>query len=144
VNHAPGIRQVIALGGDGDRYAAFGYRYDREDPTHSNDPSQAFAYDGHEVGAEVGWSFPAAIRTQLSYAFRRELYDSESRTPTGAGTAVAPLRQDSEHLLVFLASKALTDQVRVTCAYYGDFNGSTQDLFEYTRHIGSVGLEVRF
>ena len=143
-NHAPGLRQVVELG-DPDRYFAFGYRFDRDDPKHSDVDSESFGYDGHEVGAEIGWLFPADVRALATYAFRRELYNSQSERPASVVLPRLPQRQDSEHLIVVVASKQLTEHVKATCAYYGDINDSNQEvLFQYDRHIGSVGLEVAF
>ncbi len=131
-NHAPGIAEVIELDGP-NRYVAFGYRYDREDPTRADDISKAFGYDGHEVSVGVGWILPGEIVSDTSYAFRRELYDPQSNH-----------RQDNEHRIIAILYRNITEYMRLTCSYFGTINDSNKDLFQYNRHIGSIGVELRY
>jgi hypothetical protein len=132
VNHSPGIRHVFNLG-DWNRFVTVGYRYDRENPDGSSESAKAFGYDGHEVSAGLGWTFPADIWADASYAYRREIYDSDSGG-----------RRDNEHLIVVGLGKELTEWLLVRFSYFGTINDSNQDIFQYDRNIVSTSLEVRY
>jgi hypothetical protein len=130
-NHAATITQAFYLDGP-ERLAWIGYRFDRQDAAHAQ--GDVFAYDGHQVEAGLGWLFPAvALETTLVYHYRHEGYDSASGD-----------RHDDEHELVFTAEKAFTEHLSARIGYAGTFNDSNQQLFEYTRHIGTVALDVSF
>ncbi len=126
-NHSPGMRQFFYLGAP-ERYVALGYRFDREDPLHEE--GNVYAYDGHEVSAGIGWSWPIDLSGELTYAFRNEDY--------------AVPRTDNEHRIEFAVEKGIIDHVSVVAAYFGVFNNSTDERFDYNRQIGSLLLRVRF
>jgi tetratricopeptide (TPR) repeat protein len=131
-NHSAGSRHAFNLG-DWTRFVAVAYRYDREDPDGSSQTAQAFGYDGHEVSASLGWTFPADVWADASYAFRRERYDAASDG-----------RRDNEHQVIVGLGKELTDWLFVRCSYFGTFNDSNQNVFQYDRHIVSTSLEVQY
>jgi tetratricopeptide (TPR) repeat protein len=136
LNYSPGVRQYLYLGAP-ERYLVFGYRFDHEDPINqSGDP---FAYDGNEVNAGIGWTFPARLSAEAEYAYRHESYDEASAEPVGSDP-----RRDDDHQVFVALHKDLSDHVRVTGAYLGTFNSSNQALFDYNRNVGSVTLEVRY
>jgi tetratricopeptide (TPR) repeat protein len=126
-NHSTGVRQFFYLDTP-ERYLAVHYRFDREDPLDSE--GNQFAYDGHEVGAAVGWALPYDVRAEAGYAYRNENY------PT--------TRNDNEHRAFTAVEKDLTEYLSVVLAYFGTFNASDDDRFDYDRNIGSVQLRVRF
>ncbi len=129
-NHSPGIRQFINLPGT-TGYVFAGYRFDREDTI--NQRGDAFSYNGNEAEGGVGWTLPAGIATELSYAYRHESYDEPSDG-----------RDDDDHRVTFWVRKQLTDHFAVRCSYLGDFNDSNKAQFEYDRNLGSVVLEMRY
>ncbi len=130
LNHSLGLQQFFYLGGKADRYLLAGYRFDREDPIRAD--GDQFSYDGHELDLGVGWLFPQKILGQVSYEFRHEMYAPESNG-----------RLDDESRFVVLAQKQLTDRLTLTAAYFGNINNSNTLGFDYTRHIGSLTLEMR-
>jgi tetratricopeptide (TPR) repeat protein len=129
-NHSTGAQQLVYLGSP-DQYLSAGYRFDHEDPI--NAKGDPFGYDGNEVNAGIGWAFPEAITVQATYAYRHEEYAAASLG-----------RRDNDQQIVGAISKRLSDHLVLTGGYFGTFNDSNQDEFSYTRHIGSVALEVRY
>ena len=136
-NYAVGIRQAVYLGSP-DRYFSVGYQFDREDPVVNNrlvsaDEANSFAYDGNEANVGFGWDLPASISTTDTFAYRRERYK-----PQSGG------RKDDELLTTVAFSRPLTEHLNVTVAYLGNFNNSSNAVFDYDRSIASVAMEVRF
>jgi len=162
INHAFGARQVVYLGSF-DRYIAAGYQYDIENPVVSSDLAeqsqpqagpnsfsfiaQSYAYDGNEVNCGAGWTFPFGISGEATYAYRYEAYAPESAfegTLSPAAGGSGSQRRDNEQEVAVAFHKALSEHLGVTAAYFGDFNDSNDSRFEYSRHIGSLAMEVRF
>jgi tetratricopeptide (TPR) repeat protein len=131
-NHSAGVRQYFYLG-SADDYVFLGYRFDREDPIHGGAASQQFAYDGQEVSGGFGWVLPAGITAELTYAYRYENY-----APASDG------RHDNQHDIMLVGRKDLSEYLALVCGYFGTINNSTNNAFDYERHIGSVALEARF
>lgn len=131
-NHAAGVRQFFYVDSP-DRYVDVEYHFDHEDPVHGSADAEQYAYDGQEVGGGIGWTLPAAIAAELSYEYHYENYALPSNG-----------RHDNEHDIIFVARKALTDDLTLVAGYFGMVNNSTDQRFEYDRHIGSVALEARF
>jgi Tfp pilus assembly protein PilF len=130
LNYSPGFRQFFYLDAPED-YVFIGYRFDREDALESvGDP---FAYNGNEVEAGIGWQLPQDVGIEASFAYRNEDYDSAS---DGRG--------DNEYLAIVAVRKQLTEHLRVSGVYYGDYNDSNKPVFQYNRSVGSLMLEVRF
>jgi hypothetical protein len=159
-NHAPGLRQFVYLGSP-DNYLSVGYQFDREDPEDDTfpppeDPNR-FAYDGHEVNGGLGWTLPLDVRGELGYAYRRETYPDGSlaanfanRTGATCGGPGEPAcniqggRLDKVHQLVVAFRRPIGAYVSLIASYFGTFNGSNDEQFEYDRHIGSLGVELTF
>lgn len=129
-NNSVAVRQFFYLGAV-ERYLFAGYRFESEDPT--NQQGERFAYDGNEVSSGIGWALPAAVTTEVNYAYRHKTY-----APQSLG------RRDNEHQIIFVANKDLSDYLRLTLAYFGTINNSNQQLFEYDRNIVSLSLWMRF
>jgi hypothetical protein len=53
-------------------------------------------------------------------------------------------RLDKVHLLVVAFRRPIGPYLHVTASYFGTFNGSNDDQFDYDRHIVSAGVEVSF
>ena len=128
-NYAPGVRQLLPLGGP-DRYALLGYQFDREDPQRHT--GSAFGYDGNQAVAGVGWVLPFQLHSELVYAYRREDYDAASDG-----------RHDNEQRLTFIMERPFTEHLSLLLGYFGTFNGSNKGAFAYDRQIGSVTLRGR-
>lgn len=128
-NNAFGLRQYYPLGQRG--FVLAGYRFDSEDK--SNDAGAPFQYDGHRVEAGVGWQFPLAIYANAGYAYKHEKYGAASLG-----------RRDDEHDLSFVLRRPIASHINLVGGYYGKFHDSTQNVFEYDRHIGSVALELAY
>ena len=149
-NHAIGIRQFIYLNSP-DRYLLLGYQFDREDPLIAGqhystrgvssgispqmyaDDARSFGYDGNEVRAGVGWLLPQQITSEATFIYRRERYRPESHGR----------RDDEEEVLVALR-RPISHHLDVNVAYLGDFNNSSNQFFDYDRHVVSLALEARF
>lgn len=138
-NHAAGLTQYLYLNSP-DRYVSVGYQFDREDPVINDrrltpgefDPN-SFAYDGNEVNTGLGWSFPQAITGETHFFYRHERYAAQSDG-----------RRDDVYQVLASLRKRVDAHLDLTLAYLGTINNSNNVLFNYERHIGSLGLEVRF
>ena len=137
-NHSAGIRQFAYIDTP-ERYVSLAYRFDHEDPI-NNHPSlnaDQYKYDGHEVAAAVGWTFPFELSGELTYLYRHENYAPESDG-----------RHDNQHQVIVLARRPIGPYLTAVAGYYGTINHSNNDLgdrrFDYERHIGSLALEARF
>ena len=126
-NNAFGLRQYYPFGQRGFMLAV--YRFDSEDK--SNTAGAPFQYDGHRVEAGVGWQFPLAVYANALYAYKHEDYGSASLG-----------RRDDEHDFSFVMRRPITSHMNVVGGYYGKIHNSTQNVFEYDRHIGSIALEL--
>jgi tetratricopeptide (TPR) repeat protein len=143
-NYAVGIRQVVYLGSP-ERYLSVGYQFDREDPVInkrlvSADEANGFAYDGNEVNVGFGMNLPASVTASGTFAYRRERYKPESALQDLGHKR----RYDDELVMTLACSRPVTDYLNVTVAYLGNYNNSSNSLFDYDRSIVSVAMEVRF
>lgn len=139
-NHAPGMRQFFYLGAP-QQYVSVGYRFDSEEPVRSSTQAQAFAYEGHQGEAGVGWAFPSSVLLEATYAYRHEQYAVASAPvfdPAGSR------RHDDEHLFTFAVHHQWNQYFGLTAGYYGTLNSSNKRDFDYDRHIGSVAFEAKF
>lgn len=130
-NHTAGARQFFYLGAP-ERFVAVGYRWDRD--VADNAAGRRFNFDGHQFELGLGWRFPGEITADAIYAYKIEDYDH----PTALG------RDDEQHIAVLRAEKRLARLVWATASYIARLNQSDRPAFEYDRHIGSLGLEVRY
>jgi tetratricopeptide (TPR) repeat protein len=126
-NHSAGARQLFYLGNP-QRYGFLGYRFDREDPIHSE--GNVFAYDGHEIGAGAGWLFPFDVSAELEFLWRHENY--------------ATTRVDHEYRLAAAVAIPIVDHLSAVLGYFAVFNDSNESLYEYDRHIASVSFRAVF
>lgn len=129
-DYGPLLRQYVYLGSP-NRYIFGGFRYDHETPQYNS--GNRFEYDGYEGNAGFGVDLPAEIIARLEYAFRHEDY-----------AAASGGRRDQESLLGVALEKSLTEHFNVTLAYFGDYNNSNQEAFNYSRNVVSVAVGVRY
>jgi tetratricopeptide (TPR) repeat protein len=148
VNQAPGIRQFIYLGSP-DRFLSAGYQFDREDPNRSNNNAERFAYDGHEFNASFGWLLPANVSAELGYAYRHEIYPSNSLSENSFQAGFGQLattqgRLDKIHEIAVVLQWPFLEYFELLAGYYGTFNGSNDQIFDYDRHIASLAVQASF
>jgi hypothetical protein len=148
LNHAPGIRQFFYLGAP-ERFFSVGYQFDREDPNRSNNNAERFAYDGHEFNASFGWLFPASVSADLGYAYRQEIYPSNSLSENSfqAGFGELPTtegRLDKIHQVAVVLRWPFLEYFELLAGYYGTFNASNDPIFDYDRHIASLAVQAGF
>lgn len=130
VNNAVGARQFFSLGAR-TRSFILGYRYDNDSASHT--AGDQFNYDGNQVETGFEWLIMDGLRADTMYAYRNENY-----SPASLG------REDNIHQFMLHVEKRLTDLVWLNASYLYRDNGSNQKSFEYTRHITSLGVEVRY
>lgn len=140
-NYATGFQQYYYLKAP-NNFVSVGYRFDSEQPLakHQFPPglppenANQYAYNGHEISVGFGWLFPYDISSYAGYSYHRERYSV--RASDG--------RRDEDHQATVLVSRPINEYLTVTGAFFGDFNSSINPLYNYTREIGSIALEVRF
>jgi tetratricopeptide (TPR) repeat protein len=129
-NHAAGGRQFFNMGARGrDLFAGYRFEADRSESA----AGRRFDFDAHQVEAGIDWSFDFGVRSLLVYAFRIEDYASASGG-----------RDDDEHHVSLRLEKEVTPLLWVTSGYTLRLNDSNRRAFDYSRHITSLGLEVRY
>lgn len=136
IGNAIGARQLFLLGAV-DRVLSVGYQWSDDDPL-SRDGTD-FAFSTHQLDLE----FEAAVRdwflARLGYAMLIHDYEHpNSRTSFVYG------RNDFEQQLVIHLERPLTDYLTAAVDYYGIFNNSNLDPFEYRRNILSAGVRMQF
>ncbi len=129
INNGVGFQQFFYLGRE-QRYLTLGYRYERQNALETI--GDAFAYDGNEFQAAIGWDLTPTLDGLLSYAYRIENYDAASNG-----------RRDLTNHLVLNVRKALSDWLWLSGFYLGTWNNSNQAVFTYDRNIVSLAVEVR-
>jgi tetratricopeptide (TPR) repeat protein len=140
-NYATGVQQYYYLKAPDD-FVSVGYRFDSEQPlaAHQFPPglppenANQYAYNGHEISVGFGWLLPYEVSSYAGYSYHHERY---SELASGG-------RRDEDHLATVLVSRPINQYLVVTGAFLGDFNNSNNPLYNYTREIGSIALEVRF
>ena len=82
----------------------------------------------------INWTVPQwLLDGELIFTYRHEGYDHASLG-----------RQDDQYLFTAIVERPITRYLYVVAAYLGAINNSTKSEFEYTRNIGSLGVEVRY
>lgn len=139
LRHELGVRQYLLLGEEKafDRYVFVGYQYSRDNPSLKR--GDDFQYTGNM--AEVGGRTPLPWETsvELAYAFRNRDYafaNSLSRPPFSRA------RNDDTHNILVILRKPLTPFLEVNVSYLSTINSSNSAVFEYHRHIASVGFQI--
>jgi tetratricopeptide (TPR) repeat protein len=137
INHAVGARQFFSLGAS-DRNIIVGYRYDNDIACHEReadgDPlGNQWDYSGHQFEAGLGWAFDEDLRAALIYAYKLENYSDASGN-----------RDDDEHQVISRLEKRVHEYVWLAASYVFVANESDKTSFDYTRHITSLGVELRY
>jgi hypothetical protein len=121
----------------GTRTATIGYEWGRERPRSSAPLSADYRYRYNQVYA--GFAFTPGWQTsiELVYVFRYENY-------TEPNTFAADQRRRQDHINQVAATvqRPIAPHFSIGLSYYGTFDASNIDVFEYDRHI--VQAELRF
>jgi Flp pilus assembly protein TadD len=136
INNAFGARQFFWLGSR-DRSVIVGYRYDSDNAKRIE--GEEWDYSGHQFEAGLDMAFADDWRATLLYAYKLEDYADASASPGVSGP-----RDDDEHLVVTRLEKRLHEYVWLAASYVYHRNESDQVLFDYSRHVTSLGVELRY
>lgn len=137
--HEAGARQFVELG-DPSRQLWVGYQFEANQPV--GDGDDLFKYQAQKVEAGLHCVMPYLLTMETGYRYTHQDYASASKdfVPEGRN------RRDHDHRVVFALERPLvelSDRIFVNAAYFGTFNQSNKNAFQYNRHIGSIGVEVR-
>jgi tetratricopeptide (TPR) repeat protein len=138
INNAGGLRQFILLGA-ADRYMSIGYQFDNDNPISSD--GDDFQYNGHQIEAQVHFSFFDWVGADAGYAFRYEDYKFDN---SRSGIPPDDNRKDNEHQFVIHLEHPLTSYLILEAQYLGRFNDSNLDEFTYNRNIIAGGVRLHF
>lgn len=159
-----GFRQFIDLGSPAQQFW-FGYEFEptvvtgrKRVPTSFDPPEGAllnpFQYTGQVAEVGVRWPLAFDFNGQAGYRFEYQKYDSGSRIygpPDPTFPVTFPLqggrRLDHDHRIVISLERplpALYEHLTFVASWFGTWNDSNKTDFQYTRQIGSIGLQVRF
>lgn len=130
VNNAAGVRQFFSLGAH-DRNFILGYRFDSDQA--SEVVGRLYNYNGNQFEFGLDWAFTDTLRADALYAYRIENYDAASGD-----------RDDHEHQILSRLQKRVAPYTWVSASYIYRDNQSDQLSYDYTRHIVSVGIELRY
>ena len=139
-----GVRQFFHIGEIPGRRAWIGGAYKFTEAEFSRLAAQAYQYEGMVLEAGVRWPFPYELSSELGYRFEGQYYEGASAE---AFRPVGNRRKDYNHRVIFALEYPLPGVYQPAVAllsYYGTFNESNKTDFEYTRHIVSLGVQVRF
>jgi hypothetical protein len=137
--HETGARQFVELG-NVTRQLWLGYQFESSYPMDGG--SDLFEYDAHQVETGLHWILPYAVTLETGYRYAHKDYNSDS----GIFIPIGRRRRDHDQRVVVGFERPLSelsDHVFVHAAYFATFNRSNKDEFDYDRHIGSLGVEVR-
>jgi hypothetical protein len=115
--------------------ATLGYEWGRERPTSNAGADYRYRYN--QVYAGVGFTPGWKTSVELVYLFRYENY-----TEPNSFAADEKRRQDDISQLSFTVERPIAPHVAVALSYYGTFDNSNIDVFQYNRSI--VQAELRF
>jgi Tfp pilus assembly protein PilF len=148
-NHALGATQFFTLG-TRDRMLSVGYQFDVEEPDidqarvdagdFSVAEAESYAYIGNELNLGAFWMFPLAIRAETHFAYRYEYYAAESDDFNESGGR----RRDHDFLFSLSLRRRIWAGIDGVVAYFGDFNDSNNEDFNYDRSVVSLGVEARY
>jgi tetratricopeptide (TPR) repeat protein len=130
--HETGARQFVDIGTP-TRQIWCGYQFEANEP--AGNGTDEFQYDAHQLEIGLHVLLPYALTMDTGYRYAHKDYNP-----------VSGFRRDHDHRVVAALERPLSEiseRLFVTVAYFATFNISNIDDFDYDRHIGSVGVEVR-
>ncbi len=119
----------------GSRTATIGYEWGRERPRPSAGADYRYRYN--QVYAGIGFSPGWQTSVELMYVFRYENY-----TEPNSFSVDHSRRQDHINQLSATVQRPVAPHFSIALSYYGTFDASNIDVFQYDRHI--VQAELRF
>lgn len=137
LNHALGLRQHLSPWESSVRLS-FGYQFDVEDPASPGPQGRAFALTGHQLDATGEVVVFGDVRLEAGYLLRLDRYDN---LESGFGMR---RRSDNSHHLFLGVVHPLAEWLSLTGGYVATFHDSNWRMFQYERHIVSLGLQATF
>jgi hypothetical protein len=123
----------------GEQTATIGYEFGREHPTADSALAADYRYRYNEVYAGVGLAPGWRTSVELVYLFRYENY-----TEPNTFSPDRKRRQDHISQLSATVQRPLLPHLAIALTYYGTFDLSNIDVFQYTRHIVQAELRVSY
>src|SRR5262245_14306460 len=121
----------------GSRTATIGYEWGRERPRSSAPLAADYRYRYNQVYAGVGFTPGWQTSVELMYVFRYENY-----TEPNTFAADEKRRQDHINQLSVTVQRPIIPHLSIALSYYGTFDASNINVFQYDRNI--VQAELRF
>lgn len=157
----PGVRQFFDIGDDPDQQIFFGYQMavsapDRSGTLEQEALNEAYMYFAQQAEVGVRWALPYSLLGEAVYRYEHQAYPNASRcfAPNGnnpncmfSNPTSGARRRDDDHRIILSLERPLSEiweHLFVVASYFGTFNDSNKQDFEYDRQIGSLGLAVRF
>jgi hypothetical protein len=138
-----------------DRYVTAGYQWNREDPTDSGRsylPPFATDPQGNPTSIGNDWQYSSnqgylgfgtpvglGVYADVLYLFRSDNY----RWPNSYSGYRTRRQDDGQYLYVGL-TRPIMDHVSIAVTYYGTFNDSNIQTFEYDRNVVATLLQVTY
>lgn len=134
-NHAAGARQFFSIGSR-ERSIILGYRFDAD--VADENIGEQYDYTGNQIETGIDWDFGEGWLGDAIFTYENENYDGASAGPTTGD------REDNIYQVITRLQKRLGEYVWLNASYVFVRNDSNQVSFDYTRHITSLGVEVRY
>jgi Tfp pilus assembly protein PilF len=156
----PGVRQFFDIGGP-DQQIFVGYQLAVSTPDGTGDAEQiglnhAYMYFAQQAEIGVRWALPFELLGEAVYRYEHQAYPNASRCfqPNGnnpdcqfSNPTSGARRSDNDSRIILSLERPLPElweHLFVVASYFGTFNDSNKQDFQYDRQIGSLGLSVRF
>lgn len=133
-----------------DRYVTVGYQWYNENPTSSTcsqglpncrEFGNDWQFSSNQGYLAAGSPLPFGAYLDFLYLFRSDDY----RWPNSrANPAYSESRQDYGNYLYAGITRPLTEHIALAVTYYGTFNPSNIDAFEYNRNVVATLLQVTY
>jgi hypothetical protein len=147
-NDAVNASQTFFFGED--RYVTVGYQWNAEDPRHSNPKQLAgvnaglsyptdWGFFSNQAYLGLGLPLPWEAYADVLYLFRYDDY-----TDRNSFANFTKRRKDDGNFVYAGVTRPITEHLAVALTYYGSFNGSNIEDFDYTRHVVGTLLQVTY
>ena len=117
-----------------------------------NAPTECYQYGAQQIETGLRWPLPYSITSEVVFRYEHQSYDAASAVfaPPTTDMPVPPRggpRRDNDYRAIISFNRPLPevyDHLYVNATWFGTFNNSNKQVFQYDRQIGSLGMEVRF
>jgi Tfp pilus assembly protein PilF len=158
----PGVRQFFDIGDNADQQIFLGYQLavsapDRSGTVEQEALNEAYMYFAQQAEVGVRWALPYELLGEAVYRYEHQAYPNASRCfePNNSNadcffadpTPGSVRRRDDDHRIILSLERRLPEiweHLFVVASYFGTFNDSNKQDFQYDRQIGSLGMSVRF